>query len=68
MLVNKIKVMVKKIDFKSLVVVLVSFGLGIGTMSGATQDYIHFSSVDSEMFFAMFTFVMGFSFIPYLKK
>ena len=54
--------MLKKIDFKFLVVALGALGLGLLTMAGVVQNYIHFADPLNEMgfaFMAMFGGVVG---------
>ncbi len=54
--------MLKKIDFKVLVVALSALGLGLLTIAGVVQSYIHFTDPLNEMgfaFIAMFGGVVG---------
>ena len=51
--------MLKKIDFKMLTMAIVSFAIGIGTMYGVVQNYIHFAGVENEMGFAILAFMLG---------
>ena len=54
--------MLKKIDFKFLVIALGALGLGLLTMAGVVQNYIHFADPLNEMgfaFMAMFGGVVG---------
>jgi hypothetical protein len=54
--------MLKKIDFKFLVVALGALGLGLLTIAGVVQNYIHFADPLNEMgfaFMAMFGGVVG---------
>jgi len=51
--------MLKKIDFKMLTMAIVSFAIGIGTMYGVVQNYIHFAGVENEMGFAVLAFMLG---------
>tara|TARA_S200002703_G_scaffold119972_1_gene105746 strand:+ start:152 stop:352 length:201 start_codon:yes stop_codon:yes gene_type:complete len=55
----KIKVMLKKIDFKMLAMAVGSFAVGLGTMYGVVQNYIHFAGVENEMGFAVLAFMLG---------
>ena len=50
--------MLKKIDFKFLVIALGALGLGLLTMAGVVQNYIHFADPLNEMAFA-FTAMFG---------
>ena len=52
-LLIKIKVMLKKIDFKYLVGAIGAFAVGLGTMHGVVQNYIHFAGIDNEMGFCL---------------
>ena len=54
--------MLKKIDFKFLVVALGALGLGLLTIAGIVQNYIHFADPLNEMafaFMAMFGGIVG---------
>ena len=55
----KIKVMLKKIDFKYLVGAIGAFTVGLGTMHGIVQNYIHFAGIDNEMGFCLMSFMLG---------
>ena len=54
-----IKVMLKKIDFKFLVVALGALGLGLLTIAGVVQNYIHFADPLNEMGFAFMAIFGG---------
>ena len=51
--------MLKKIDFKFLVVALGALGLGLLTMAGVVQNYIHFADPLNEMGFAFMAMFGG---------
>ena len=51
--------MLKKIDFKFLVIALGALGLGLLTMAGVVQNYIHFAGVANEMGFALMAIFMS---------
>ena len=51
--------MLKKIDFKFLVGAVGAFAVGLGTMHGVVQNYIHFAGVENEMGFAVLAFMLG---------
>ena len=51
--------MFKKIDFKMLAMAVGSFAVGLGTMYGVVQNYVHFAGVENEMGFAFFAFILG---------
>ena len=51
--------MLKKIDFKFLVVALGALGLGFLTMAGVVQNYIHFADPLNEMAFAFMAMFGG---------
>jgi hypothetical protein len=51
--------MFKKIDFKMLAMAVGSFAVGLGTMYGVVQNYVHFAGVENEMGFAFFAFMIG---------
>lgn len=55
----KIKVMLKKINFQMLAMAVGSFAVGIGTMHGVVQNYVHFAGVENEMGFAVLAFMLG---------
>tara|TARA_R110001592_G_scaffold58417_1_gene176948 strand:- start:576 stop:794 length:219 start_codon:yes stop_codon:yes gene_type:complete len=67
-LLIKIRVMLKKIDFKYLVGAISAFALSIGTMHGAVQNYIHFAGIDNEMAFCVMAFMLGGICLMYVKK
>ena len=51
--------MLKKIDFKVLVVALGALGLGLLTIAGVVQNYIHFADPLNEMGFAFMAMFGG---------
>jgi len=51
--------MFKKIDFKMLAMAVGSFAVGLGTMYGVVQNYVHFAGVENEMGVAFFAFMIG---------
>ena len=51
--------MFKKINFKMLAMAVGSFAVGLGTMYGVVQNYVHFAGVEYEMGFAFFAFMLG---------
>ena len=66
---NKIiKVMLKKIDFKFLVIALSALSLGLLTMVGFVQSYIHFADPLNEMAFAFMAVFMGIVCLFGIKK
>jgi len=64
----KIKVMLKKIDFKYLVGAIGAFAVGLGTMHGVVQNYIHFAGIDNEMGFCVMSFMLGSFCLMGIKK
>ena len=60
--------MIKKIDFKMLTLALGGIGLGLLTMMGITQNYIHFADPINEMGFTFMAFLGGSMFIFGIKK
>ena len=67
-MLNKIKVMLKKIDFKYLVGAVGALSLGLLTMAGVVQNYIHFAGIDNEMGFAFMALFLGIICIFGIKK
>ena len=51
--------MFKKIDLKYLVGAVGALGLGLLTMAGIVQQYVHFVGVANEMGFAFMAIFMG---------
>jgi len=51
--------MLKKIDFKMLIIALGALSLSYLTMAGIIQKYIHFVNPINEMAFACITMTMG---------
>lgn len=60
--------MLKKIDFKFLVLALSTLGLGFLTLAGTVQDYIHFADPLNEMAFAFMSMFGGVMFSLGIKK
>ena len=60
--------MLKKIDFKFLVVALFSYSICYLTMAGVVQNYINFSGVLNEMAFAFMAAFSGVLFTLGIKK
>ena len=60
--------MLKKIDFKYLVGAISAFALGLGTMHGVVQSYIHFAGIDNEMAFCVMAFMIGVICLMFSKK
>ena len=60
--------MLKKIDFKVLVAAVGALGLGLLTMAGVVQQYIHFEGVENEMGFAFIAMFMGIVCLFGIKK
>ena len=60
--------MLKKIDFKFLVIALGALGLGLLTMAGVVQNYIHFADPLNEMAFAFMAMFGGIMFSLGIKK
>lgn len=60
--------MLKKIDFKFLVIALGALGLGLLTMAGVVQNYIHFADPLNEMGFAFMAMFGGIMFLLGIKK
>lgn len=60
--------MLKKIDFKFLVVALGALSLGLLTMAGVVQNYIHFADPLNEMAFAFMAMFGGIMFSLGIKK
>ena len=51
--------MLKKIDFKYLVGAVGALSLGLLTMAGVVQNYIHFVGVANEVGFAFTSLFLG---------
>lgn len=60
--------MLQKIDFKMLLGAVGALGLGLLTMAGVVQNYIHFAGVENEMGFAFMSLFMGVVCIFGIKK
>ncbi len=60
--------MLQKIDFKMLLGAVGALGLGLLTMAGVVQNYIHFAGVENEMGFAFMSLFMGIVCIFGIKK
>jgi len=67
-MLKKIKVMLKKIDFKYLVGAIGALILGLLTMAGVVQNYIHFAGINNEMGFAFMAILLGVICIFGIKK
>ncbi len=67
-MLNKIKVMLKKIDFKYLVGAVGALSLGLLTMAGVVQNYIHFEGINNEMGFTFMAILLGVICIFGIKK
>ena len=46
-------------NYQAILLVTVGFTLGVQTMSGFLQSYIHFAGVKNEMAFAFVSILMG---------
>ena len=51
--------MLNKIDFKYLVGAVGALSLGLLTMAGVVQNYIHFAGINNEMGFAFTAIFMS---------
>ena len=60
--------MLKKIDFKYLVGAIGALILGLLTMAGVVQNYIHFAGINNEMGFAFMAILLGVICIFGIKK
>ena len=60
--------MLNKIDFKYLVGAIGALSLGLLTMAGVVQNYIHFAGIDNEMAFAGMSLFGGVLFSLGIKK
>lgn len=60
--------MLEKIDFKYLIGAIGALSLGLLTMAGVVQQYIHFAGVDNEMGFAFIAIFMSIICIFGIKK
>lgn len=60
--------MLKKIDFKFLIGAVLALGLGISTVVGTTQEYIHFSGIENEIGFTFLSLLGGVMFSLGIKK
>jgi hypothetical protein len=60
--------MINKIDFKFLVFSLMFLSLGVLTLSGTIQNYVHFQDPLNEMGFAFLGFFGGVLFALGIKK
>jgi len=67
-LLIKIRVMLKKIDFKYLVGAGAAFTIAYGTMAGIVQNYIPFAGVDNEMAFCVCALMLGLICLMGVKK
>jgi hypothetical protein len=46
-------------NYQAILMIIIGFGLGIGTISGVVQNYIGFAGVDNEMAFSFMGIFMG---------
>ena len=60
--------MLKKIDFKFLIGAVLALGLGVSTVIGITQEYVHFSGVENEIGFTFLSLFGGVIFSLGIKK
>tara|TARA_R110000772_G_C13109471_1_gene420599 strand:+ start:191 stop:373 length:183 start_codon:yes stop_codon:yes gene_type:complete len=60
--------MINKIDFKMLTLALGAISLGLLTMMGVTQNYVHFADPLNEMAVAFLGFFGGIMFMLGVKK
>ena len=60
--------MLQKIDFKMLLGAVGALGLGLLTMVGVVQNYIHFAGIENEMGFAFMSLFMGVVLMFGIKK
>ena len=60
--------MLNKIDFKYLVGAIGALSLGLLTMAGVVQNYIHFADPLNEMAFALMAMFGGIMFSLGIKK
>ena len=60
--------MLNKIDFKYLVGAISALSLGLLTMAGVVQNYIHFADPLNEMAFAFTAMFGGIMFLLGIKK
>lgn len=60
--------MLKKVDFKYLIIALSAISLGLLTMGGITQEYIHFAGIKNEIGFAFIAIFMGIISLLGIKK
>jgi len=60
--------MLKKIDFKFLVLALGAISLSLLTIAGIVQNYIHFADPLNEMGFAFMAMFGGIMFLLGIKK
>ena len=60
--------MINKIDFRYLVGAVSAISVGVLTMVGTIQQYIHFSGVANEMGFAVMSLMLGVFMLIGIKK
>jgi len=60
--------MLKQIDIKMLIGAIACIALGIGLISGAIQNYIHFADPMNEMFMCAFAFMGTIGFAANIKR
>ena len=46
-------------NYQAILMIIVGFGLAIGTMNGSVQNYIHFVCTLNELAFAFLTGMLG---------
>ena len=46
-------------NYQAILMIIIGFGLGIGTISGVVQNYIGFAGVDNEMAFSFMGMMIG---------
>ena len=46
-------------NYQAILLVMVGFGLGIGTAAGKVQSVIHFADTTNEMVFTFMAFLLG---------
>jgi len=61
-------VMLKKIDFKMLLVAVAALSVGVLTMLGTVQQVIKFADPLNEMLFAFMAMMVGFMCLIGIKK
>ena len=46
-------------NYQAILMIIIGFGLSIGTMNGFVQKYIGFAGVDNEMAFSFMAMLIG---------